>query len=317
LRWFVDIEKLITAAAIRQHKTWDSRHSGTLIRYQVRKFFGSKGTKEKGDVIEYFDPAPKKFEDNDWSRKPIGWAIEELGRVPAKLPGVSALCLTAPVKRIIKDFVFWYNSKEWYASRKIPERWKRGYCFFGKPGTGKTSLAKALAQECNLPIYIFDLASMTNKELGGFWTTAVRNTPCVILIEDIDGVFHGRKNVVENGELTFNALLNCIDGIDDTSGIALIVTTNHIELVDPALGGRASEEAVGSTRPGRVDVTMELPGLDYEARVELAKKILDDEVEARRLAEEHTNFTAVQFQEICLKVAQKKYWESASKEAAE
>lgn len=78
----------------------------------------------------------------------------------------------------------------------------------------------------------------------------------IALIEDIDGVFHGRQNVLrgESGQgsrLTFDCVLNCLSGVQTADGVFTVITTNHLELVDPALGRpMASGDA---SRPGRLD----------------------------------------------------------------
>jgi hypothetical protein len=105
------------------------------------------------------------------------------------------------------------------------------------------------------------------------------NVPCIALIEDIDNVFHGRENISrkhgmmsflmaskkKDGEadqpppspLTFDCLLNCLDGVDRCDGVFTIVTTNSIDKIDPALGQprKLPDGTVEfiSSRPGRID----------------------------------------------------------------
>ena len=66
---------------------------------------------------------------------------------------------------------------------------------YGPPGTGKTALARAFAEDLNMPIYVFNLAEMSNHELMRVWSEMQVNVPCIALIEDIDNVFNGRENV--------------------------------------------------------------------------------------------------------------------------
>ncbi len=69
-------------------------------------------------------------------------------------------------------------------------------------------------------------------------TKCWKEVPCVAMFEDIDAVFHGRRNVaVASGpSLTFDCLLNCLDGVQRANGLLTFMTTNHLELVDPAIG---------------------------------------------------------------------------------
>ncbi|KAJ3209491.1 hypothetical protein HDU67_006162 [Dinochytrium kinnereticum] len=131
----------------------------------------------------------------------------------------------------INDFL---GSEMWYSERGIPYR--RGYMFFGYPGTGKTSFVTAL-------------------------TELMVDTPtrCILLLEDIDAAFVSRESGTGSAptnnmqsmthtsttatNVTFSGLLNAIDGVAAQEGRILIMTTNHMEKLDPAL-----------IRPGRVDV---------------------------------------------------------------
>ena len=98
--------------------------------------------------------------------------------------------------------------------------------------------------------------------------------PCIALLEDIDATFDGRKGMGKH--LTFDCLLNCIDGAERIEGVFVILTTNDFSKVDAALGGG------GQTRPGRVDRVFELPLLNKEGQRQLAARILEEWPEAPR-----------------------------------
>ncbi|PGG95228.1 hypothetical protein GX51_08303, partial [Blastomyces parvus] len=163
-------------------------------------------------------------------------------------------------------------SKRWYTNRGIPYR--RGYLFSGPPGCGKTSLCFAAAGELQLKIYIVDLNSwnLTEEDLASLFSSLP--TRCMVLLEDIDtaGLITNKRaadnidnNAPDSVEVTpessaqraksqkpsngqprpgvsLSGLLNTIDGIASSEGRILIMTTNHINNLDPAL-----------LRPGRVD----------------------------------------------------------------
>ncbi|KAK6362975.1 hypothetical protein TWF730_000423 [Orbilia blumenaviensis] len=142
------------------------------------------------------------------------------------------------------------KSPRWYANRGIPYR--RGYLLHGPPGTGKTSLSFALGGLFGLPIYCLSLVDtgMTEDRLlacfGGL------PNRCIVLLEDIDTVDISRRRdssgekrggEEQKTQMTLSGLLNAIDGVASHEGRILIMTTNHPEILDPAL-----------VRKGRVDL---------------------------------------------------------------
>jgi hypothetical protein len=181
--------------------------------------------------------------------------------------------------------------------------------------TGKTSLVRAVAYDLDLPIYSFDLSTMSNEELIEKWKLMKTHTPCIALMEDIDAVFEGRKNRLGEygGGLTFDCLLNCIGGIENCDGVMLVVTTNKIEDIDEALGiprkDRDSNGTMISTRPGRIDRALELKELNEECRVKIAVRILKDYPEyISEVVKMGDGDTGAQFQERCTQIALERYW---------
>ena len=65
-------------------------------------------------------------------------------------------------KFIRQDILNWMENRSWFDERFIP--YKRGYMFFGKPGTGKTTFIRKLCQELNIPVRIIVLSSFRNSE---------------------------------------------------------------------------------------------------------------------------------------------------------
>jgi mitochondrial chaperone BCS1 len=146
----------------------------------------------------------------------------------------------ATERELFDDLDRFLKSRDLYRQRGIP--WRRGYLFYGPPGTGKSSLIQAIASYFDRQLVSLSLTDMDDSALLRAWSEITATS--VIALEDIDSVFEGRRSL---GELSFSALLNTLDGAGSVEGSITILTTNHRELLDPAL-----------IRPGRCDREFEL-----------------------------------------------------------
>ena len=294
------------------HSTQDWRKGD---RFFVRKLFGhiGLGTQEtRGSNKEASAEVTDSSRDKLMNR-PLRWTRDELGQ-PNRKSAMSDLSLEDHVTDAVKSATLWRDSEKWFKKRHIP--WKRGMMLYGKPGTGKTAFIRALGQELNMPIYSFALATMTNKDFSDCWEEAMDRTPCIFLFEDIDAVFKGRENVavkgMENG-LTFDGFLNSLDGVENTDGVFIVITTNNIETIDSALGKPTNGGSDGSmsSRPGRIDRTVEFRPLDEKGRIKMAKRIFEGfkDDQWKDLLKE-TKDTGAQFQERCCRLALRLFWET-------
>lgn len=178
-----------------------------------------KGSEEK--VPELYTPSY----DNWYKRKDLD------------LRGVESVILPeGEMERLVGDLEQFFQRRGWYAGLGIP--YKRGYLFHGTPGSGKTSTIAALCKHTGLDIYTTSLRYITDDRL----MTLVNNIParCALVLEDLDALYAKGK------ELTLSGLLNALDGLVFADGTVVFATTNHIELLDPAL-----------VRRGRFDVHVE------------------------------------------------------------
>jgi len=204
------------------------------------------------------------------------------------------------VMKVVETARFWFKERDWYQSKQIP--WKLGWLVHGKPGTGKTLLLKCIAQELGIPVLIFDLASMTNEEFSQHWENTVNQQPCMVLFEDFDSIFCKRKNIIEEGKLTFDCVLNAISGMQQQDGIFLAITTNNIKSIDNALGAIQGNGL--SSRPGRIDHILEVKPMDEQCRRSFAKRVLDQDTELEKLMTETKGMTAAQFTEHLKRICQ-------------
>ena len=244
-----------------------------------RRYGGGKtSVGEPGQPCVTTNGLPDSIESGEY--RLLKWKPNEIGPdIIEDKKALDALAFPAIIDEIILEFEYWLKSKDWYRERQLP--WTRGWAIFGAAGTGKSALVRAMGQDYDLPIHLFDLASMSNEEFLRFWGQMANATPCIALFEDLDAVFHGRENITgENGGgLTFDCFLNAMSGVTGADGGFKIMTTNHIEHFDPALG-IPQKDANGkmgiSTRPGRDDLAIEVPVLDASCRLKIARRILND-----------------------------------------
>jgi len=157
----------------------------------------------------------------------------------------SVVLATGQRERIVRDIEQFLSREERYRELGVPYR--RGYLLHGPPGCGKSSLVKALSTKFEMPLYLVTLSSpyITDEQLAA---SMLRCAPrSIILFEDVDSLFASRKSTNES-RVTFSGLLNCLDGVAAQNGRLVFLTTNHREVLDPALlrGGRVDmDEYVG------------------------------------------------------------------------
>jgi hypothetical protein len=299
VRGLLDPERIIVDAC-----AWASRdpHSRVRQRHCITYHYGRSLTMdyEKGRALE---ASPSKdLSARRSATRLIGHSREDIEPPPAVEP-LDEMIMTSEVQGLTESIRRWFSDRAWCVKHGIP--WRTGFLYEGEPGSGKTSHARCVAVDLDLPVHVFDLATMNNEDLRKAWFDMVSDAPCMALVEDIDRVFDGDRNIappagmMTNSGLTFNALLNAIDGIERHDGVLLIVTTNHVDKVDPAI----------RDRKGRIDQVVHFGLLDHAGRVALAKRIVDDPMLAERLACEHSGGQISAFVAACCDAARRARYE--------
>lgn len=231
--------------------------------------------------------------------KPFMYRKEDLNSVTSPL---EHLFYEPEVLSLIDDAKKWLGKMEWYRERGIP--WRRGLLVYGPPGTGKSSLSVAMAQTLDIPLVVFRLSTMTDRDLTNAMSSS--SAPRVILFEDFDTIWHGRVNQTEHKRLSFDCVLNVLSGVNATDGYYLIITTNDVSKLDPAIAGSAQIEGQSaiSTRPGRIDKTIELNTATESCRLKILHHTLDGlSVDFDDLVAKSEGFSVAQTQELAVQTA--------------
>ncbi|KAI3381077.1 hypothetical protein SNEBB_001423 [Seison nebaliae] len=151
----------------------------------------------------------------------------------------------------------------------------KGVILYGAPGTGKTLLAKAVANQTSATFLRVVGSELIQKYIGDgpkmvreLFRVAEEHSPSIVFIDEIDAVGTKRYESNSGGEReiqrTMLELLNQLDGFDSRGDVKVIMATNRIESLDPAL-----------IRPGRIDRKIEFP--------------LPDEKNKKKIFQIHTN----------------------------
>lgn len=186
-----------------------------------------------------------------------GW--QKRGDLPAR--GLDSVILKAgQLERLRDDLGDFLAAEERYIRMSQP--WHRGYLFHGPPGTGKTSVARALATEFDLPTYYLPLGDIA-KDSDLMQLVGNIKPRSVLLLEDVDSFHAATDRSDEKDHASVATMLNALDGVWTPHGLITVMTTNNRDALDPAL-----------VRAGRVDVDEELSVLDEEQAVRLAERLL-------------------------------------------
>ena len=241
------------------------------------------------------------FQNSDNFSPNSGSSPMSLGKSPARFDqnpdtGISFDDIAGidEAKAEFEEIVSFLKEPERYTlvGAKIP----KGVLLVGPPGTGKTLLAKAIANEANVPFYSVAGSEFVEMFIGigaarirDLFKKAAENTPCIVFIDEIDAVGRERGAGIGGGnderEQTLNQLLTEMDGFKENKGVIVVGATNRVDILDAAL-----------LRPGRFDrqITVGLP--DRLGRIGILKvhaknKPFDKDVSLVQLANRTPGFS--------------------------
>tara|TARA_B110000003_G_scaffold217636_1_gene217183 strand:- start:6009 stop:7271 length:1263 start_codon:yes stop_codon:yes gene_type:complete len=194
----------------------------------------------------------------------------------------------------------------------------KGVLLTGPPGTGKTMLAKAVANQTNATFLGLVGSELAQKYIGEggrmvreLFALARKKAPCIIFIDEIDAIGSKRLDSSTSGDRevqrTLMQLLSELDGFDSLENVKVIAATNRPELLDKAL-----------LRPGRFDRIVEIPLPGIEGREAIfkvhAKKMpLDKNVDFAKLSIITDGYSGAEIKAVTIDVGMNAISEGVSK----
>ncbi|GMI56075.1 hypothetical protein ScalyP_jg763 [Parmales sp. scaly parma] len=180
----------------------------------------------------------------------------------------------------------------------------KGVILYGVPGTGKTLLAKAVANHTSATFLRMVGSELVQKYLGDgpklvreLFRVADDLSPTIVFIDEIDAVGSKRYDSSSGGtkeiQRTMLELLNQLDGFDERGDVKVIMATNNIESLDPAL-----------IRPGRIDRKIEFPLPDIKTKrhifnIHTGKMTLAEDVDLEKFVMSKDELSGADIKAVC------------------
>lgn len=252
LMWFNMFEK--EGNATSKVKT------GLTIRklgFSKKKIYDLMDTfnKKKEDTLDYY-----QYASDDW------FNLCTLNERP-----IESIAMEESKKQEILSHIDKFIANEdWYRHRGLS--YKLTFVLYGKPGTGKTSLLRAIATHYRRNVYSINLHEMTDNKFMSALQTVGKNS--IVVIEDFDSsksvrdreaVKKSDDNSIDLETLTMSGILNALDGVNGLDDVIIFMTTNHIDKIDPAI-----------LRKGRTDHVIEIGDIPAEEVLKYSKYLYPD-----------------------------------------
>ncbi len=204
-------------------------------------------------------------------------------------------------KEELKEVVDFLKNPKKY--QDMGARVPKGILLYGKPGTGKTLLARAVAGEAGVPFYFTTGSDLVEMFVGvgasrvrDMFKTAKKNAPAILFMDEIDAVGRQRGAGLGGGnderEQTLNQLLVEMDGFTKETSVIVMAATNRPDILDPAL-----------LRPGRFDRQINIGNPDVKEReailrVHARNKKVSPDVDFAQVAHETPGFTGADLENV-------------------
>jgi len=210
------------------------------------------------------------------------------------------------IKQELKEAIEW--------PLKYPDIFKKantnppkGILLYGKPGTGKTLLAKAVANESGVnfisikgPQLISRYVGESERGVRETFRTAKHAAPTILFFDEIDSIVPKRGSSSTDAHVTervISQFLTEMDGIEELKGVVVLAATNRLDLVDSAM-----------LRSGRFDLSFELPVPDEKTREQIfaihtKDKPLGKDVDLKKIAKDADGRTGSDIEFVCRKAS--------------
>jgi SpoVK/Ycf46/Vps4 family AAA+-type ATPase len=231
----------------------DEDDDGTIDRFlktaidRTQRFFEEATTNKNLHVYQYNE-------------------INEIWDKITELPyrGIDTIYLPDNQARAVLDDVVAFMGKDMRAAyHRFGIPYHKTYCFYGPPGSGKTSLIHAVCSSIQKNVCIYRFSPTTkDSDFSASFRWMPKNS--VFVLEDLDCIFRDRTET--KGVLSFSGLLNTLDGFFSSECLITFMTTNHFHELDEAI-----------KRPGRIDYLIEFSHISQDQVFQMLRSFFPGE----------------------------------------
>jgi transitional endoplasmic reticulum ATPase len=208
------------------------------------------------------------------------------------------------VKQKLKELIEW-PLKDPESFTRMGIRPPRGILMYGAPGTGKTLMAKAVANESESnfisikgPEVMSKWVGESEKAVRQIFKKAKQVAPCIVFLDELDSIAPARGQSFDSGvtQRVVNQILTSMDGLESLEGVVVIAATNRPDIIDSAL-----------LRPGRFDTLIHIPIPDRDTILKILEVHTRDmplkDVDLEKLADELEGFVGADLEALAREAA--------------